>query len=178
MIYQGQELGEPAIESEGYSGKDGRTTIFDYWSVDTLRRWYNNGKCDTSRLTKQEKTLRGYYKKVLRLCNKEQAISQGGFFDLMYVNHESMNSNKVYAYYRYHGEDRLLIIANFNNRDEHIALHTPQHALDVMKMQAGNYIATHLLTGQEHDCLISADIPLELTISSHNAMIIKLVKRK
>ena len=178
MIYQGQELGEPAIESEGYSGKDGRTTIFDYWSVDTLRRWYNNGKCDTSRLTKQEKTLRGYYKKVLRLCNKEQAISQGGFFDLMYVNHESMNSNKVYAYYRYHGEDRLLIIANFNDQDEHIALHTPQHALDVMKMQAGNYKATHLLTGQEHDCLISADIPLELTISSHNAMIIKLVKKK
>ncbi len=30
MIYMGQELGEPATDEEGYSGRDGRTTIFDY----------------------------------------------------------------------------------------------------------------------------------------------------
>lgn len=38
MIYAGQELGEPAADAEGYSGHDGRTTIFDYWSIPTLRR--------------------------------------------------------------------------------------------------------------------------------------------
>ena len=38
MLYAGQELGEKGMDKEGYSGVDGRTTIFDYWSVDTLRR--------------------------------------------------------------------------------------------------------------------------------------------
>lgn len=39
MIYFGQEFGELGMDSEGFSGRDGRTTIFDYWSVDTIRRW-------------------------------------------------------------------------------------------------------------------------------------------
>ena len=43
MIYAGQELGEPGMDCEGFSGQDGRTTIFDYWSVDTIRRWRNGG---------------------------------------------------------------------------------------------------------------------------------------
>ena len=34
MIYFGQEFGELGMDSEGFSGRDGRTTIFDYWSVD------------------------------------------------------------------------------------------------------------------------------------------------
>lgn len=27
MIYSGQELGEPGMDDEGFSGRDGRTTI-------------------------------------------------------------------------------------------------------------------------------------------------------
>ena len=38
MIYFGQELGEHGMDTEGFSGRDGRTTIFDYWSVDSIRR--------------------------------------------------------------------------------------------------------------------------------------------
>ena len=76
MIYAGQELGEQANDSEGYSGLDGRTTIFDYWSVPTLRRWYNQGKCNNVLLTSREVWLRNIYAKILSLCNIEKAISQ------------------------------------------------------------------------------------------------------
>ena len=38
MIYAGQELGERGMDAEGFSGCDGRTTIFDYWSPETLRK--------------------------------------------------------------------------------------------------------------------------------------------
>lgn len=31
MTYFGQELGERGMDAEGFSGLDGRTTIFDYW---------------------------------------------------------------------------------------------------------------------------------------------------
>ena len=175
MLYSGQELGEPALDAEGFSGEDGRTTIFDYWSVDSMRRWYNNGKCDTSKLTKPERELRRFYKRVLRLCNSEKALAQGEFYDLMYVNHETMNCDKVYTYYRHYGNERILIIANFGDQDEHINLITPQHALDVMRMQSGCYNARELLTASDLTLHIDPSQPLELTIPHRNAMIIKLM---
>ncbi|KAA6324539.1 Alpha-amylase 2 [termite gut metagenome] len=46
MIYFGQELGEPGMDYEGFSGRDGRTSIFDYWCVDSIRRWRNEDKFD------------------------------------------------------------------------------------------------------------------------------------
>ena len=39
MIYAGQEIGEKGMDAEGFSGKDGRTTIFDYWSVPSLHKF-------------------------------------------------------------------------------------------------------------------------------------------
>ncbi len=175
MIYQGQELGEPALDAEGFSGKDGRTTIFDYWSIPTLQRWYNAGKCDTSRLTQPERDLRRFYKKVLRLCNSEKAIAKGEFFDLMYANYNSMNCDKVYAYYRHYGNNHLLIIANFGDHDERINLYTPQHAFDIMHLKPGIYHARELLTGSEMTLTIDPDIPDNITIGHRNAMIIKLM---
>lgn len=174
MIYQGQELGEPALDAEGFSGQDGRTTIFDYWSVDTIRRWFNNGKCDTKKLNNQERKLRLFYKKVLRLCNREKAIAQGDFYDLMYANQESINCDKVYAYFRHCGDERLLIIANFNDSDENIYLLTPQHALDVMGMKQGEFIGENLLTGNTMNVTISPETPIHFTMPGRNAMIIKL----
>ena len=175
MIYQGQALGESALEAEGFSGQDGRTSIFDYWSIPTLRRWYNAGKCDTTKLSKSERELRRLYKKVLRLCNSEKAIAQGGFYDLMYVNYNSLNYDKVYAYYRHYGNDHLLIIANFGDQDERINLYTPQHAFDAMGLNPGTYHARELLTSSEMTLTIDPDIPDNITIGRRNAMIIKLM---
>ncbi len=177
MIYMGQEIGEPAGDAEGFSGSDGRTTIFDYWSIDSLRRWYHAGKCDTTLLTSQERKLRNFYKKLLRLCGSEMAIAQGDFFDLMYANYNSLNCDKVYAYYRHCGDERLLIIANFGDDDENINLNTPQHALDVMSMAPGTYCAQELLQGEKFTLKINNHEPLSLLIPKRNAMIIKLMNK-
>ncbi|MDE6454299.1 MAG: alpha-amylase family protein, partial [Muribaculaceae bacterium] len=93
MIYFGQEIGEPAADAEGYSGHDGRTTIFDYWSVEKVRRLYNGGSCDCSLLTKEEISLVETYRKVLNLVNTEDALRDGAFFDLMYVNYDNPGFN-------------------------------------------------------------------------------------
>ena len=53
MIYFGQELGEKGMDKEGFSGLDGRTTIFDYWSVDSIRNWRNDGAFGNSGLTEE-----------------------------------------------------------------------------------------------------------------------------
>ena len=175
MLYSGQELGEPALDAEGFSGQDGRTTIFDYWSIATLRRWYNNGKCDTTKLTNGERELRRFYKKVLRICNSEKAIAKGEFYDLMYANYNSINFDKIYAYYRHYRNEHLLIIANFGDQDENINLNTPQHALDIMQLNPGTYHAKELLTASKMTLTIDPDIPDNITIGRRNAMIIKLM---
>jgi glycosidase len=46
MLYFGQEVGEPAAGLSGFSGDDGRTTIFDYWGVPEHQKWMNDGKFD------------------------------------------------------------------------------------------------------------------------------------
>ena len=177
MVYHGQELGEPARDAEGFSGRDGRTTIFDYWSVDTLRRWYNGGKCDTARLTSEERQLRRFYKKLLRLCNSEKAIAQGDFYDLMYVNGDSLNCDKVYAYYRHCEGEQLLIVANFNDLDETVHLNTPQHAFQVMGMEPGTYRCKELLSGSEMSLHVVPSEPATFVVPARNAVIIKLNRK-
>ena len=86
MVYFGQEFGERGMDEEGFSGRDGRTTIFDYWAVDTVRRWRNKGRFDDKQLTAEECSLRDFYSKVLTLCNEVTALREGDFYDLMYVN--------------------------------------------------------------------------------------------
>ena len=177
MVYHGQELGEPARDAEGFSGRDGRTTIFDYWSVDTLRRWYNDGKCDTARLTSEERQLRRFYKKLLRLCNSEKAIAQGEFYDLMYVNGDSLNCDKVYAYYRHCKGEQLLIVANFNDLDETVHLNTPQHAFQVMGMEPGTYRCKELLSGSDMSLHVVPSEPATFVVPARNAVIIKLDRK-
>ena len=55
MHYFAQEYGEKGMDKEGFSGRDGRTTIFDYWSVDTMCR------ADEGNLTEEEKKLTDIY---------------------------------------------------------------------------------------------------------------------
>ena len=53
MFYAGQEFGERGMDAEGFSGRDGRTTIFDYWSLDSLIHGYY----DRRHMPKEEKAL-------------------------------------------------------------------------------------------------------------------------
>ncbi|BDS07719.1 alpha-amylase [Oceaniferula spumae] len=85
MIYSGQETGEPAYGSEGFSGDDARTSIFDYWSLPTLTPWVNGHKYDGGKLTQKQKELRGFYARLLRLC-AEPAFTRGEFYGLNYAN--------------------------------------------------------------------------------------------
>ena len=151
MIYMGQELGEKAADSEGFSGYDGRTTIFDYWSVPTLRRWYNEGRPGLAKLTKQEKILRKLYSDVLNICNSEKAISEGLFFDVMYVNYNNpkFNPHRQYAYLRGNGEETIIIAVNFDNIDVDVEFNIPELAFSMLEIPQGEIPATELLTGEK-----------------------------
>ena len=130
MIYAGQELSERGMDEEGFSGRDGRTTIFDYWSPDTLRRWNNGGKWDDTLLTPEEVRLKDFYNRLIRLCNREEALASGQFYDLMPPNYpnEAYDSTSLFSFLRGNDKRLLLIAANFSDRDQPVSIHIPPHA--------------------------------------------------
>ena len=176
MIYAGQELGEQASDAEGYSGNDGRTTIFDYWSIPTVRRWINGGKCDESNLSGREIWLRDKYRTILNICNNEKAVSSGGFFDLMYVNYNnpSLNPHLQYAFLRNHGDETLLIAVNFAANSSDLKINIPRHAFDVLGIQEGSCNATELLTNDRMEKTFSSDKPFETYIGAYDAVVWKI----
>ena len=114
MIYFGQEVGEKADDSEGYSGKDGRTTIFDYWCVKDYQKWVNGGRVNNDLLNEEQKQIRNFYLKLNHLRLGSKAIHSGSFYDLMWVNTNLLNQDKIYAFIRFQQEEVLLIVLNFD----------------------------------------------------------------
>ena len=176
MVYSGQEVGEPGMDQEGFSGLDGRTTIFDYWAPDTLTRLYNDGKWDDTRLTPDEKALRHFYSTLLGICNKENCIKTGKFFDLMYVNPQSsdFNPHRQYAFLRSDGKDAILVVTNFTDQPLYSAVNIPQHAFDYMELKARDGVkVTDLLSGQTFTTNIHPDSPMRVTIPAQSGVILK-----
>ena len=177
MIYFGQELGEPGMDSEGFSGRDGRTTIFDYWSVDSIRRWSNHGRYNLHLLNDQEKELRHFYQTVLTLYNKEKAISKGEFFDLMYVNSDGwmMNPHRQYVFMRKCDDELLLIITNFDSIPVNVSVNIPQHAFDFWGMRQYLEIKSRdLLTGKSEKIAFCADKPVVTDVPAYGGKILKI----
>ena len=176
MIYFGQEFGELGMDNEGFSGRDGRTTIFDYWSVDTIRRWRNEGKYDGKLLTSEEKSLYAIYHKILNLCNAEDAISQGSFFDLTYanVNGWKFNEHKQYAFLRKHNKELLLIVVNFDDQPVDIAVNIPQHAFDYLQLpQLDSFPAIELLHDHTENVSFKSDKPTDIRLDAYNGKVFK-----
>lgn len=151
MLYFGQELGEAGMQAEGYSGMDGRTTIFDYWSVDTIRRWRNKGTFNESALSDNQRELRQAYGRLLSIAAGEPAVTEGKFFDLMYANLNGwrFNEHKQYAFLRKHESSLLLVVANFDSVPADVAINIPAHAFDYMGIPPIETIeAIDLMTNQ------------------------------
>lgn len=178
MIYAGQELGEQATDAEGYSGHDGRTTIFDYWSIPTLRRWLSDIK-GCSHLTARERWLRERYKTILNICRDEKAVTTGRFFDLMYVNYDnpSLNPHKQYVFMRSYATETLVIAVNFDSVPCDLNINIPQHAFETLNLPQGDAVATDLLTGDKMRKSFSQHKPFETFVAPFDAAVWKIKHR-
>lgn len=176
MVYFGQELGERGMDSEGFSGRDGRTTIFDYWSVDTLRRWHDGGTFSGKELNEGERDLQAYYSRLLHIARDENAISEGDFFDLMYVNPHTadFNPHRQYAFLRKDKNELLLVVANFDENDAQVAVNIPIHAFEYFGLPTLETIeVTELLTGSTKQVALDANKPVNLTVPGWSGSIVK-----
>lgn len=174
MLYAGQEYGERGMDEEGFSGRDGRTTIFDYWSVDSLIHGYSSRR----QLTKEEKSIEATYKKVLNIATNEKAVTEGKFFDLMYVNPTSadFNADRQYVFLRSNEDDLMIVLANFSDENSDCKINIPQHAFDYLNLKQGIMEGTDLLNGEKIAITLSDTDPLNLSVEAWSGRVIKISK--
>jgi len=149
MIYFAQELGEPANDNAGF-GSETRTTIFDYWGIASLQRWYNGGACDGGHSTDQEKSLRDFYKRVLQLSAGEEAL-RGSFYEIHSYNrmHTQGYYQMAFSFARWSMNRKLIIVVNFKDDiTDRYTLQLPAELTKIWQLADGNYSMRDLLFNQ------------------------------
>ncbi|MBP5381711.1 MAG: alpha-amylase [Bacteroidaceae bacterium] len=176
MIYFGQELGERGMDAEGFSGRDGRTSIFDYWTIDSIRRWRNKGRFDNRQLTPKEVSLQQFYSRVLNLCNSEAALREGDFYDLMYTNlrNPDFNPGKQYAFVRRYGNEVILVVANFDEEDVNIGINIPEHLFELFNLPQRDMVkAQGLMSRCPYSISFNAQNPTRLLVPANSGRLLK-----
>ena len=141
MVYNGQESGEEANGEVGYSGDDGRTSIFDYCHMPQHQKWMNGGQFDGGGFDEAQKKLFGYYRNLLHFRTEHSAIGKGKFYDLMWCNpwYSNFDPQFVYAFLRYTETERLLVVVNFNRSEARdVEVKIPHDALALMGKRKAN----------------------------------------
>lgn len=167
MLYFAQELGERGMDAEGFSGKDGRTTIFDYWSLDKMQRRINDGRYDTTMLSEEERLLLQSYTRLLHDVCTLPSVIQGNFYDLGYANQNNpyFRPNREFAFLRHTTDEILLVAANFAPHEAEIRVNIPEHAFQTMQIKDNAaFLLTDMLSGENSiGCLTQyAPYPLHL----------------
>lgn len=167
MVYMGQELGEDAPDAEGFSGLDGRTTIFDYWSLPRLQRWLYGTP------TGAEQNLRNRYARLLSVVNGNEAIRRGAFFDVMYVNYHNpgFDPHRHYAFLRATANEVVLVAVNFGDTPAAVAVNVPAHAFDTLQLpMTGLTGATELLSGVvDKELALAPEAATTVQLGAHGA---------
>lgn len=175
MIYFGQEVGEPGAGNEGFSGEDGRTTIYDYWGVPEHQKWMNGGRFDGEGLSMEQKQLRMFYGDLLNLAGKNPAFTTGDYFDITAFNLERGNiSNKIHAFLRVSADEKMLVINGFNSRDENVKVQLPPDVARQIGLREGEaYIARDLIW-REVEVGFDEEWGFELTMKPYSCFILKI----
>ena len=136
LLYCGQEIGVRAEGSEGFSGDDGRTTIFDYWGLPDWQGYLGREAHDGGTgLTLGQQQLKSFYQRLNHLVSQSDAIQNGAFYDLQWANQNTpgYNGDRLFSYLRYTPSQKLLIICNFDHRQTaETTLKIPAHAWQLM----------------------------------------------
>ena len=189
MLYSGQEFGERGMDKEGFSGVDGRTTIFDYWSPETLSNAYHcltpksratalSAKAMAKKgvgLAPEQKYLAATYRQMLRLANEEKAIREGDTFDLMYVNPSSdhFDPRKNFAFLRKKDDEALLVVLNFSSEARDLGVCIPGHAFDFLHLPEEEVVVTELWSGGKKKVELKKDGIFPVSIEANGVRIYK-----
>ena len=152
------------------------TTIFDYWSVESLRNWNNNGLFDGAKLTPAERSLREMYAKLLNVVRSEPVIVEGAFYDLMYANSGNpyFNPNRQYAFLRKWKNEVLLVVVNFDRADQCVWVNIPVEAFKALDFEDNKPAElTDLLTGETTISTLTDAYPYQVKLPAYSGKMLK-----
>ncbi len=184
MIYFGQEVGERGMLQEGFSGLDGRTSIFDYCSAPSVVRLLNK------ELNSKECDLLDIYTRIFKIASENRAIYNGDMYDLVYANIGNTNFNRDthYAFIRrsrldvndINSPDQLVVVAvDFSQpkEDSKISLTLPKHLFEFWSIEPKESIEIeNLISGELEQISFTPNMQTELPLSSYGIAIYKLIK--
>ncbi len=175
MIYSGQEVGERGMDMEGFSGIDGRTTIFDYWGVKSIQAWANKGKFDGAKLSPEQKDLRAFYQSLLTIARDDKAIQKGKMYDITYAQGDGFDKQQHFAFLRHVKGETLLVVVNFHDREQHIKVRIPNDAFVYLGLDGkAGAIGTDLLRGGRYDVNFVPDGESQITLPAWTGVILKI----
>lgn len=175
MIYSGQELGERGMDMEGFSGIDGRTTIFDYWGIKSVQAWANMGKFDGANMSDAQRELRGFYQRLLTLARDDKAIQKGQMYDITYAQNEGFDKRQHFAYLRHIKGETLLVVVNFHDREQQISVRIPNDAFVYLGLEEKpNAIGTDLLRGEKIPMSFTPEGIVQLTLPAWKGVILRI----
>ena len=169
MIYAGEEMGERGMDEEGFSGRDGRTSIFDWWSVRSLRalrRIIASGLYKSDRPWPEEfSEYEAFFRKftsMIRFAAGDDAVRKGMTYDLCYCNTNSdgFDIDRHFAFLRDHEDETLLFVANFSGREARAKLKIPPHAFEWLELAPTDEV--------------NPDTPIEVTVPPMSGVMIRL----
>ena len=179
MLYFGQELGERGMDEEGFSGCDGRTTIFDYWSLGTMRSWMGpERKWRRNLLPGKMRRLREYYAQVMAIASR-RVVARGMFYDVTYANLDNPMFDKwnCYAFLRALGSEVLLVVANFDSADKELEVIVPPEAWNYVGVTARCHRLTDLMTDNWDYGRLTLGQPVSVRVGGHDAVVLRLHRR-
>lgn len=174
LHYFAGELGEKGMEAEGFSGLDGRTSIFDYWALSCLGRLHADYSGDA--LLPYEQDLLAYHRKIFKLGNSLSALRLGQYHGLNYLQRSGKyNGDRVLSFVRYHEGEVVLVVCNFSNQAENISLRFTNDLMGQIGLIPNSPLqAIDLLSGQSSITTLSSWASFELTLAPYRASIISL----
>jgi enterochelin esterase-like enzyme/glycosidase len=180
MLYFGQDVGEPGDGDAGF-GDPTRTTIFDYWGVPSHQRYMNNGAFDGGQSTPAELELRDFYERLMTFSSRAAAL-QGEYAELHSHNRqlERGYDDKLFAFARWHGDDRLIVIANFSaDQTADFLLELPADLVSAMNLEQGRYDLEDVLFGSNNSHLVvdGETASLELSLAPLDSAVLRIADR-
>lgn len=145
MVYFGEEVGERGMDKEGFSGRDGRSTIFDWWSIPSVQRLrkiihkgtytsLNVDKLVKAGMTREEAKVFVKFAGALRTAANDKAFAKGITYDVNYCNgsSEGFNKDKHFAFLRKNDDHTVLVVVNFSSMPANMKIRIPGHAFEWM----------------------------------------------
>lgn len=181
LIYFGQEVGEKGAENAGF-GKPSRTSIFDYIGVPAHQRWMNGGVFDGGKLSKEEKSLRAFYKRLLNFTITSPAL-MGQYQELQTCNREKSvdYSEKIFSFARWSLNQKLVIVAGFDaDRSNAFDLLLPTELIRQWNLKDGTYALTdHLNNSNNYQLLVEKQTgKIKLNLKPLESVILEVKGKK